>query len=259
MHKTKIYFFTFLLFFSSLICQSKPRPYRIITLPKSGTHLLWQYFRLIKKHENKYLRNVIPIHPLNDNGYFNSELQRMNNQNVVLMLRDPRDILLSAVFWREKDKIKKGNEKLYKMWCKLSFDEKLMQIIKPTAPFNNSTFLRVSNPKQMDIMIDCLEFPNKYVCRFENLIGNHGGGSDQLQKNEILGLAKFVGIDISQETTSIIAEELFGPPPKQYFNTFRKGQIGEWKNYFTQEHIDAFKKHWNKYLIAFGYETDDDW
>ena len=41
--------------------------------------------------------------------------------------------------------------------------------------------------------------------------------------------------------------------------TFRKGTIGQWKEVFNTNHIQAFKNKWNAYLIDFGYETDPNW
>ena len=42
-------------------------------------------------------------------------------------------------------------------------------------------------------------------------------------------------------------------------HTFRTGQIGGWKNAFTAEHTDAFKRVAGHLLIELGYEKDYDW
>jgi len=42
-------------------------------------------------------------------------------------------------------------------------------------------------------------------------------------------------------------------------NHFRKGVPGDWKNHFTQEHIDHFKEKWGDLIIKLGYEKDNTW
>jgi hypothetical protein len=40
---------------------------------------------------------------------------------------------------------------------------------------------------------------------------------------------------------------------------YRKGVSGDWVNYFTDEHIAHFKEKYNDVLIQYGYESDDKW
>lgn len=40
---------------------------------------------------------------------------------------------------------------------------------------------------------------------------------------------------------------------------FRKGVSGDWKNYFTTEHRKFFKEKYNDLLVKLGYEKDDKW
>jgi hypothetical protein len=40
---------------------------------------------------------------------------------------------------------------------------------------------------------------------------------------------------------------------------FREGQKGGWRDFFTAEDVDAFKRIAGRELIAFGYEKDDSW
>jgi len=42
-------------------------------------------------------------------------------------------------------------------------------------------------------------------------------------------------------------------------NHFRKGVSGDWKNHFSREHADLFKKEYADLLIRLGYEQDDQW
>lgn len=248
----------FLLMFS-LAYTAKPKRFHLITIPKSGTHLLWRYFRVLKEEIDPQINCGIPFHPAKEQGQKNPRFRSIKNQNLVLMIRDPRDIMISNVFWRDVDKIPAGCEELYEKWMELTFDEKLTLLIDPYPPFKDSKFLWVSNPKHMEYIMEYMELPSVYICRFEHLIGPKGNGSKKLQDKEIKNLATFIGIEISDGDIPNISKKLFGQRAAKRFTSFRKGQIGEWKSHFKKEHIDAFKTHLNQYLIAFGYEKDDSW
>ncbi len=40
---------------------------------------------------------------------------------------------------------------------------------------------------------------------------------------------------------------------------YRKGRPGDWRNHFTEAHIDRFKERYNDLVLKLGYETDPDW
>lgn len=40
---------------------------------------------------------------------------------------------------------------------------------------------------------------------------------------------------------------------------YRKGVSGDWRNHFKEEHIKLFKEKYNDLLIKLGYESDSDW
>jgi Sulfotransferase domain len=39
----------------------------------------------------------------------------------------------------------------------------------------------------------------------------------------------------------------------------RKGVAGDWRNHFTDAHVERFKELYNPVLVRLGYETDDRW
>jgi len=47
--------------------------------------------------------------------------------------------------------------------------------------------------------------------------------------------------------------------PGRLRNTARKGVVGDWKNHFTDEHKEQFKKIGGELLIKLGYEKDNNW
>jgi hypothetical protein len=40
---------------------------------------------------------------------------------------------------------------------------------------------------------------------------------------------------------------------------YRKGVAGDWVNHFGDEHVDAFKERYGDLVVRLGYETSDDW
>jgi hypothetical protein len=96
--------------------------------------------------------------------------------------------------------------------------------------------------------------PSVCAVKFEDLVGPAGGGSIEKQHNAIQRVANHLGLTLSDTVIALIANGLFGNS-----TTFREGKIGAWKEYFTQEHKDLFKKHAGQILIDLGYETDFNW
>lgn len=95
-----------------------------------------------------------------------------------------------------------------------------------------------------------------YTVHFESLIGSKGGGSDELQIQEITNIAQHIGLTLPPEKIKAIRDELFGNS-----RTFREGKISGWQKYFTPEMKAAFKRApgANQLLIDLGYEKDTNW
>ena len=93
------------------------------------------------------------------------------------------------------------------------------------------------------------------VVRFEDLIGTSGGGSQQQQQATMRSIANYLNIELSKAEIIRLSEKLFF----KRSTTFRRGQIGDWQNWFTVKHKRVFKDLVGKSLIEFGYETEYDW
>lgn len=92
------------------------------------------------------------------------------------------------------------------------------------------------------------------MVRFEMLVGPQGGGSKTEQVAEVAHIMRHIGLPVDFDKARAVADSLFGGT-----STFREGQIGSWKKYFTEEHKNAFKKVAGQLLIDLGYETGFDW
>lgn len=81
------------------------------------------------------------------------------------------------------------------------------------------------------------------------------------------GVAEHFQLDSSPETVGRIVErysfrELSGgrsPGQESEGSFFRKGVVGDWRNYFTPELKERYKSLAGDFLIEFGYERDRSW
>ena len=92
-----------------------------------------------------------------------------------------------------------------------------------------------------------MNVPNALVVRFEDLIGESGGGSTDLQRETLIRIAQF--IDASLEDVPIVAEKLFGPGKA----TFRKGTIDSWREELPPEMLQEIENELSDILSAWGY------
>ncbi len=99
------------------------------------------------------------------------------------------------------------------------------------------------------------------ITNYENLVGVRGGGDLEVQKKEIMKIANFIDVSLSESEVDSICDNLWGPSQTddRMNITFNKGRIGRWKEYFSEKNIQEFKTFWNEYLIEWGYESEWNW
>jgi sulfotransferase 6B1 len=64
-----------------------------------------------------------------------------------------------------------------------------------------------------------------------------------------------LNLPLSESEVTTLADQILF----QKSTTFRKGQIGDWHNHFSEQHKAAFKQVAGEALIQLGYETNYDW
>ena len=257
-----------LISFSSMYCQlkftydnSRPKgeaPF-IFTVPKSGTHLLHKAVLALEKHQiqkemsllgssrTKKRESLVLFNHIQ--ACFNDIFEgRAYNQRLkIILIRDPRDCLISQLHWLLKTH----------SWIifsesnyidKLKFKDQLNYVILyPDKKFGmRYQFSTVKNMSHVS---------NLHIIKFEDLVGPRGGGCLEKQVSVLKKLASYFGFqDLSNKEYLSIANSLFGDT-----NTFRKGKIGGWKNCFSNAHKDLIKQRLGEELIYFGYEKDLNW
>lgn len=90
-----------------------------------------------------------------------------------------------------------------------------------------------------------LYHPNVLKLRFEDLVGEEGGGSRASQQAAIESWARFLAVDVPTEK---LAEGLFGDT-----KTFHKGRVDSWRDAFKEHHLRAFEREFGDVLADYGY------
>lgn len=240
----------------------KKENFEVITPLKSGTHLLEKTLGLISgnlatgslinyRATGKNPPEKISLEDLNkyyfalDHFYSENKLNYIINSplKTVSIIRDPRDVLISHCFHYAIH---------YPDWRSFTIKERALILLEDPLYFGSSSNIAF----QLDSLIKLQQSKlNVFTVRFENLVGEKGNGKTLLQKEEVKSLAKFLNIPLNNEQIQFITSNLFGGS----WGTFRKGQIGGWKQYFDDDLKAIFKEKYNTYLIQFGYEKDDKW
>jgi hypothetical protein len=222
----------------------------LITNPKSGTHLIQKVIALLlgkpplhgtqirvnlDSWTNQLLNpQAFPFTHVGKKYLDNYEFCLKNNFKIIFIQRDIRDQLISSI----RSLIRKDN-------VHIPFTEKIKDRIAKKAFYVNQPLMdEIRRIKLQGLVI-----------KFEDLIGPKGTGNLELQRSSIIRIAEYLNISLNEQQINYICENLWG-------NTmsFRKGIIGDWKNYFTEEIKKIFiERGGGDVLIELGYETDYNW
>lgn len=174
---------------------------------------------------------------------FHRDWYSSRNPLIILNYRDPRDQLISFVRFLEPE-------------GKWSADYSL-----PSSQFAHAEILK-SLPNEDEKITHAIQdetFPlkdamlnmswllkNPYVCKvkFEDLVGPHGGGEEELQISTVKTILDHLGVAGDSEN---LADILYGGTP-----TFT-GNQSRWRDVFTKEHIIAFNQRFGIVLDTYGY------
>lgn len=244
-----------------------------ISVPKCGTHLLAKCIRLLTGRKHVVEKKGIHFHPsyyavpsvnmvkaltnlpptefwvthMFHNDYYAKYLSNKDFINFFIY-RDPRDMVVSFAFFML------NRPSLWPTAAEMTFDELLFDIIAQGSMFKIAPTKGKNIGQLYKQYMSWLKDPNVLSIRFEDLIGTQGGNSAQEQYHAISKIAEHLEIQLSANEITTIVSNLFGGT-----NTFREGKIGEWKKYFKEQHITAFKKVAGNVLIELGYEKDLNW
>lgn len=173
--------------------------------------------------------------------------------NRVLLIRDPRDLLISQIFHMEKWNWPGCPLLDRDQFNKATFSQRLDWLISfPNELFCTDRFFGIKEYVQMSL--ELMKDPSVLTCRFEDLVGPRGNGDRSIQIDTVMRLASHFGYPLSHNEAVCIADQLYGDTA-----TFREGQIGSWERTFSQDQKDTFKRSMGSELIELGYVNDNNW
>jgi len=236
----------------------KKQPLFLISIPKSGTHLL---FELVKAFGYKK-GGVCPSNPKNGYWYYteysnsHTSAKHFFNDTVyssdfgnrdhpfvtspaLFIYRNPLDIVASEANYYHKSTKTSFSGYL----ANLTYSERLTRLI-------NDKWLLGSIRDRISQFIGWTYFNNIVPLSFEELIGDSGGGSDSVQKQLVWSIQ--------------LKLQVPGKPNRfssQIFNknsdTFFKGQIGGYKEQFEAKHFEMFKTLDSDFMDELGYSMEN--
>ena len=236
--------------------------------PKTGTTWMYKMISSLPGYLHvgnfdgnleKY-HSVIPGYVVHGHDIYSSKLQGILEKNhirTILMIRDPRDQLISRMFHVKRSHNHPWHDRIQE----LEIDELLMLCIegKDDLPGTDSMINLTLGWLQAD--------STALAVRYEALLANSVHHFSQVLRH--IGIKK----NVDSLANVIVERNRFerlsmgkriwenGRKPGQENNNshFRKGITGDWKNYMKPEHIARFKEVAGQQLVELGYEKDNDW
>lgn len=258
-------------------------PFALLTIPKAGSHLMIKalYFMTgVAPVWHTHFPSIYYLPP--DQGFLythlcvSPELQSnyddLPDLRKIVTIRDLRDVCVSMVHQIEKNVWPGMSLSQRQAFKRMSFDEKLLFVIgydydvQQVAGFAPNS-LQVSIEKVAKQAVDYSMHSDSLVCKYENLVGPLGEGSEEAQHSELRKIADYLEVPMEEEALQEIAQNLYGDEvnpfnefgASHFRSTFHSGKIGSWKAFFKEEHKEAFKEKLGGFLIALGYEKDNSW
>jgi hypothetical protein len=168
------------------------------------------------------------------------------------MIRDPRDVIVSACFYHQKSDepwlhVKRqdfgGLTYQEKLNSYVSFDDQLLFTMEHSGSFIVQTMLAwdYSNPGFIEV-------------RYEDLIEDH----DLLLFHKVFSFLGFPGSAIPEALATAYRNSLFSGKVATSTHV-RSGGSGQWKRHFQPIHKARFTELFGDAVTTLGYEASEDW
>jgi hypothetical protein len=175
---------------------------------------------------------------------FMREWTETGQPRIVLVHRDPRDVLLSMVtFLAEANPSRLGafaDHHSYAGIMRAASNVADRLTIALTDPYFPGT-------DAFERGLWLLRHPQVAKVSYEQLVGPIGGGSAAAQLAAVGRLAKFLDAEVEPAT---VARKIYNPAS----HTFQRGRIGAWREHFTPQHTQLFEDRYGSVLRLYGYE-----
>jgi hypothetical protein len=194
---------------------------------------------------NKFLLNEPPGTLFKSHSFPPKDLQS-DKVRIINIYRDPRDVIISNIFYLANLDPKKGG------WPEL----KEMDLKERMKLFMQKT-------RDHELLKSWYDYSGAYHITYEDMLKN----SYKVMKR----VFDYLNVDYNKKKLKELVNEVNfeklskgrkrGVEDRASF--FRKGIAGDWQNHFTNEIVEFFVNQkngiWNKLLVKLGYEKHSDW
>jgi len=159
---------------------------------------------------------------------------------IVLMWRDLRDVVVSRYFWVKTLR----DNPFYQLYHDCSIEEGIMYSAKYVFK------------RYVPWVRKWKDYAEKHP---DNFMFVTYEGLKENPYQVIRSVLDFYEIEISPEKIKNVVRNYDRIQIKKKIPTFRKGDIGDWRNFFSEDHIEEFKRNAGDILVELGYERHLDW
>jgi hypothetical protein len=241
------------------------------SVPKAGTNLLKRVVALIRgtsprtiyhldervgRRTWRELGRAVPGQVLTGHLVWSSELAarlETDGFRVFLMVRDPRDVIVSGVNYVTNMDL---DHPLHLYFKSLGSDrDRLIAYIRgiPAELWADAQVPTIWRDYDLTRFLGWLNDRDCAVVRFEDLVGPKGGGQRRLQIQAIASIASHLGRPLDEAEAARVADLAFSARSR----TFHCGQIGRWQDAFDEEVTETFRAKYAPALARLGYGDND--
>ncbi|HJW89583.1 MAG TPA: sulfotransferase domain-containing protein [Anaerolineales bacterium] len=165
------------------------------------------------------------------------------------ILRDPRDVVVSHVHYVTEMALEHVHHSYYTEVLR-NFDERLQTSILGRPDWQDP-FPDIR--ARFDPYLTWLDRQEVLTLSFEEFVADKAAAIGR-----VLDHAVNRGFPVSTDRAQAVQQLAAGIEPERS-PTFRSGRVGGWRERFTPEHKELFKKVAGDLLIRLGYERSNDW
>lgn len=236
----------------------RTRPLFIISIPKSGTHLLYKLAEVLG-YAQGVVHEEFPVpgqwycveysnsHTVARDFFvdtvrrspFGNRHHAFASAPAVFIYRHPLDVLVSEANYYHRE----GKTAFAGYLSPLSFEQRIHRLL-------DDPWLLGSIRDRIAGFAPWLDFPNVIPVSFEELVGAEGGGSREDQMRLIWSLQLKLQVPGAPHD---FADRVFDRDSP----TFYQGRIGAWRASLSEDHLARFRALNQDFMEAFGYSLDE--